>query len=186
MTLTDVGPIFAQMGFEKFKQAILHICWKCQNPSDLGSVKLNKILLYSDFYNFALEGKSITGESYVKRQHGPVPKRILIAVADLERDGLLAVRKSAAPYQPTEYFARARPTLTEFTPDEVSLLDDMIDWIVHEHTASSISKLSHDAAWEVAANGEEIPLHALLATSQCTPNQADIDWAIETIKAAAA
>ena len=61
----------------KLKALIHYICYQCHDPSVLGATNLNKILWYSDVIAFARAGASITGETYVKQQFGPVPRHIL-------------------------------------------------------------------------------------------------------------
>ena len=62
---------------EKYKAAVHYIIASCDDPIKLGSIKLNKILFYSDSDMFFNTGKSITNDEYIKRQFGPVPKNIL-------------------------------------------------------------------------------------------------------------
>ena len=58
------------------------------------------------------------------------------------------------------------------------LVDFWINEISKNHTARSISELSHDYGWEVAKNGELLPLKAYLAKRIRPPELKDeIDWA---------
>ena len=72
------------LDWAKFKSAVHYICDKASSdPSVLGAIKLNKVLWYSDVINYLITGKPITGETYIKRQHGPVPKDIIRAIDEL-------------------------------------------------------------------------------------------------------
>jgi hypothetical protein len=57
----------------------------------------------------------------------------------------------------------------------------LVDWwikhVAEEHTATSISDLSHNYAWNIAAMGEEIPLHAVFADRVRSPNDEELEWA---------
>jgi uncharacterized phage-associated protein len=76
--------------WEKFKALVHYVCDKAEDPSVLGSVKLNKVLWYSDSICYMVSGESITGETYVKRQHGPVPRHVVKAVNELVSEGKIA------------------------------------------------------------------------------------------------
>ena len=49
---------------------IAHIA---SSESDIYKTKLNKLLFYSDFINYYLNGTSISGAKYVHLPYGPVP-----------------------------------------------------------------------------------------------------------------
>jgi Protein of unknown function (DUF4065) len=54
----------------RLEEAVLFICSTCLPEHQLGAVKLNKILYYSDMLHCAQTGRSITGATYVKRDTG--------------------------------------------------------------------------------------------------------------------
>jgi hypothetical protein len=65
-----------------------------------------------------------------------------------------------------------------FSADELALIDWWIKTIAEKHTATSISELSHDYGWEVAAMGEALPVHAYLARRIRDPKTAEeLEWA---------
>ena len=80
---------------EKYKAAVHYIIASCDDPIKLGSIKLNKILFYSDSDMFFNTGKSITNDEYIKRQFGPVPKNILEILKELEDEKKIAIQKCA-------------------------------------------------------------------------------------------
>jgi len=57
---------------KKFINCILFFA-KRTNPKKLGILKLNKLLYYADFKHYKKYGRSITGDVYIKMEHGPVP-----------------------------------------------------------------------------------------------------------------
>ena len=166
----------------KFKELVHYVCDQCiENPGKLGAIKLNKILWNSDVFSYVLTGQPITPEEYIKRQFGPVPKQILRALQELESERKIQVRKiTENGYSHTLYLS-----LTEagapFDADQIDLIDDVIDWIVNDHTASSISALSHNEAWEAVRIGETIPHCAVFASSPAEINENDIAWAEQVI-----
>jgi hypothetical protein len=162
----------------KLKALVHYICYKCHDPSVLGATKLNKILWYSDVIAFAQTGKPITPETYTKQQFGPVPKHILKIVEELADQKDLAVREvDYHDYPKKEFIALTKPDISKFTPEEISLVDDVIDVVCHKHTATSISMASHDTIWELAEIGEELPLYAALASDLGEITAADVKWA---------
>ena len=161
----------------KLKNLVLYICTKCE-PKELGSTKLNKVLWYADTSAYTYRGTPITGETYVKRQYGPVPKHILSILTDLEESKQIVTRNvDYFGHDKKEFFALKKPDLSEFTGEEVSLIDTMIEIICRENTAKAISDASHDRIWELADIGEEIPYHAVLASHDGEIDDEDVKWA---------
>src|SRR6266436_422053 len=106
---------------EKFKSLVHYICWRCSDPTKLGAVKLNKALWRADFRAYLELGEPVTGETYVKRQYGPVPSDILQALRELKDEGKLSIRDvEFYEKEKKEFFALTRPDLSTFDPEEVS------------------------------------------------------------------
>jgi hypothetical protein len=167
----------------KFNNLVHYICHQCEDTATLGATKLNKVLWFSDLYSYLMFGKPITGEKYVKRQHGPVPAHILRAIEKLEYDKKIVTRDSKYfGYNKRDYVSIKKPVLSEFNADEISLVGDMIDIICANHTACSISLTSHDKIWELAEIGEEIPYNTVFASHLGEINEEDIAWAQEQLE----
>jgi hypothetical protein len=116
----------------------------------LGAVKLNKVLWRTDFRAYLELGEPVTGATYVKRQYGPVPSVILPVLRELADEGKLSIRDVDYFEKPKkEFFALTRPDLSAFTADEMSLIDEAIEYVTEKHTARSISEESHDRIWEL-------------------------------------
>lgn len=163
---------------KRMKGLVLYICSLARDPSVLGATKLNKILWYSDAMSYCMFGESITGETYIKRQFGPVPKHIVDVIEELETEKKIAVRREPFyGYPKVEFFALSKQDLSEFSPEEISLIDDIANTIFFNHTASSIFALSHDGIWESAQIGEEIPPYAFMASQLGEITEKDMEWA---------
>jgi hypothetical protein len=161
---------------EKFSEAVHYICSK-SDVDKLGAIKLNKILWFSDTLNFLVEGESITGEDYIKRQFGPVPKHILTVLEELEITGKLCINdKTLYGLTKKEYLSIEQPKLNLLLSHEISIIDDMIDRIGDGHTAHSISELTHDEIWEMADIGEVIPYETVLVATLGEIDETDIEW----------
>ncbi len=165
------------INFEKFKALVHYICWRCEDPTKLGAVKLNKALWRADFKAYLELGEPVTGASYVKRQYGPVPSAILPALRELKDEGKLSIRDvEFYEKEKREFFALERPDLTPFTANEISLIDEAIEYVTEKHTARSISEESHDRIWELARIGEEIPYYTVFS-KPAEITEDDIEWA---------
>ncbi len=69
-----------------------------------------------------------------------------------------------------------------FTAEQISLVDRVVYAICFNHTAASISQLSHDRVWKAAAIGEEIPLAAgAFAGNVGEIDEHDMAWAAAEI-----
>jgi hypothetical protein len=149
---------------DKFKSLVHYVCWRCEDPDSLGSVKLNKILWLSDFRAYYETQQAITGARYVKRQYGPVPSNIKPVLRELEAEGALSVKeKPFHGYTKTEFVVHRDPDTSRFSAAELGLVERMIQFVLYEHTAKSISEMSHDHIWHTAEEGEEIPYYTIFS-----------------------
>jgi hypothetical protein len=169
---------------QKFKAMVHYIVASCDDPHRLGATKLNKICWFADTLAFRLTGEPITRARYVKRAKGPVPRDVLLALKQLEDDGKIKVRHSDHPVYKTRLFINLEDADTSmFSQTECSVLDTVIGTICNQHTASTISDLTHDRIWEAANEGEELPLWVSLA-GQAGPITDDVlKWADSVIQA---
>ncbi len=167
---------------KKLRALVHYVCSKCPNRNLLGATKLNKILWYSDAIALQHYGTPITGETYIKRQFGPVPKHILKVIDQLETDKALAIKSSPFHrYEKREYVSLKEPDISIFSPEEISLIDDVIHLICYRHTANSISLATHDRIWELAEIGEDIPLETVFSSSLDEVTESDVQWAKQAL-----
>lgn len=171
---------------DKFERLVHYVCQKAHNPEILGATKLNKILWLADMYAYMHWGNPITGERYIKRQYGPVPEHILSALDALKAKGAI-VWRDADYYgrQKREYVALCPSDVTEFSAEEISLVDEVFNYICHNHTARSISDMSHNVIWKIANIGEAIPYETVFAVHQGEIDEVDIAWAKDLLGDAA-
>lgn len=148
------------LNFDKFKRAVHYIIWKAGNRKGFGATKLNKVLWFADARMYVMHKHSITGATYIREKYGPVPKPFIPAREELKKAGIVEVWKDD---RQTRFRAKAAPDMTLFSTEETRLLDQWIETIDKEHTATSISDKTHDYGWQIAVEGEEIPLIAILA-----------------------
>ncbi len=172
----------ARFSQKKFDNMVLYVAKKVPQ-AQLGAVKLNKIIYYADMIAYMQLGKSITGETYLKRQFGPVPKHILGSIERLEARGALRVQESSIfGLQKRDYIPLAEPDISSFSAKELALIDDVANFIAENHTAMSISDVSHTAIWELAEIGEDLPYYTFLVGSLGEIDENDVKWAYQTYK----
>jgi hypothetical protein len=171
---------------EKFKALVHYVCDKASDPSVLGAVKLNKVLWYSDSIHYMVYGESITGETYIKRQHGPVPRHIVGVVSELVSERKIARgRVDHFGFVKTEFIAIADPIVKDFTADQIDLVNEAFEHVCIRHTARSISEETHGVIWKIAEMGEELPLATIFASDVGEIDETDLEWANEKLKIAA-
>jgi hypothetical protein len=176
-TATTGEPPEVQLDREKLKDVVHYICDRCP-PSDLGNVKLHKILYFADMLHFNDTAQPLTGVEYVKQPFGPTARHLTWAVAELEREGRLGVsQRSYYGFTKRDYTSLAPPVRARLTNLQVQLLDHVIDFVC-ARTAREISELSHNAAWEAARIGEVLPYYTVMGWEPGELTDDDIAWAV--------
>ena len=165
-----------QFDREKMRAVILHACHTCE-PSELGAVKLNKVLYYLDMLCYVDTRNAVTGATYRKRPNGPTSDQLLFQLRDMVRAGDIEVRDvDYHGFIKKEYRALTPEPTHILNDDEIALLDEVIDFVCRHNTAKSISDFSHSLPWEIVQMGGVIPYHTamLLLPSQPSPEAIEI------------
>jgi|ERR1700733_5878693 len=163
-----------QFNSDKFGRALHYIVWKAGNRPGFGATKLNKVLWFADARVYVLHRGYMTGATYIREKHGPVPKQLVPIRTALEKAGIIEVWTDRGQ---TRFRTKTRPDMSIFSADEMKAIDFWIDEIDKEHTAASISEKTHDYGWDIAKMGEEIPLYAFLAERVRHPEGDELEWA---------
>lgn len=152
---------------KKFKELILYISWKSETDESFGAIKLNKILFFADFMAYARYGKSISGQEYQKLLHGPAPRRLVPVRRELEESGDLAIRiHNFFGQSQKKTFALRMAELGLFSPDEIALVDEVIEEC-QKWNGKDVSDVSHNfVGWRVVGKGETIPYKTALIGSR--------------------
>lgn len=164
----------------KFKRLVHYIAWRAGKRDWFGVTKLNKVLWFVDARAYTLTGQSITGETYTRGEFGPVPKHIMPVRKELESEGAI---KTFPESSIVRLVALVPADKGWFSEGELQTIDWWIDHIDQDHTAKSISEESHDYAWEIAKEGEELPLFAYRVARIKEPSEEDIRRYKERAKA---
>lgn len=171
---------------EKFKELLLYISHKNRDNPNFGAVVLNKILYYCDFGYYAFTGKSITGETYIRKERGAVPKHLLGIREQLVKEGKLKIEtiNRFGNDQIRTVPIEDSPTFDALSDKEQQFADLIIERI-KPMTAQTISEIAHrELSWNILSNGEEVPYCTIfLRHAHVNPIPKDaMIWAREVIK----
>jgi hypothetical protein len=165
-----------QFDREKLKAVILYACNRCK-ASELGAVKLHKVLYFSDMLYYADVGTPLTGATYRKRPHGPTCDELLPVLRELEKSGAIAVREvDYFGYRKKEYLAQAPAETERLNPVALELLDEVIEFVCRGNTAKTISEYSHNRAWEMAEFGDVLSYNSVfqIFPAEISPEVMDV------------
>ncbi len=174
---------------DKLKALVHYVCRRALGSDPFDKTRLNKILFYSDTEAYLALGGPITGEVYVKHQYGPVASHFDEVIEELEAEKALAVVEpsgvhaySGEPHARQHYVALRKPTLQDFSADEISIVDECIQVVCRKDAAQPISDHAHDLAWKSAHIGEELPYFTVFSRliGEVTPS--DTKWAGNQLK----
>ncbi len=146
----------------RMKELILYVasyCHKAGVLGNLGAVKLNKILFYSDFGAYLKLGQPITGHEYFALNFGPALKRMRPIQEEMTTSGDLRIEKAdvGAGRSQHIFIPYRAPNLSMFSADEISLVDQCINRFILK-SASDVSGESHELlGWGLAELEEVIP-----------------------------
>ena len=163
----------------KFKELVLYISRRFQGDPAFGVVKLNKLLLFSDFYAYSVTGESITGAEYIKLPHGPAPKYMPAIREEMEKAGdIVVVRRELFGYSLEQTIARRDPDLSQFSGSELWFVDAALTEFAND-SATNLSELSHRLpGWQMATLKETIPYETTFVSGE-PPMPEDEKWALE-------
>lgn len=153
-------------GQSRLRELILYIADKCLDDPTYGSVKLSKILYFSDFLSYARTGKPITGVPYVRMDRGYVPKPFLDLRDEMETEGDIVVAQNRYGSFPQKRIVARKPAnLEKFSARDIALIDSIIQWLWGK-TARDISAMSHDRAWKATDDKALIPYEAVFISDE--------------------
>ncbi|MBI4471231.1 MAG: SocA family protein [Acidobacteria bacterium] len=138
------------------QQVILFFLERINNVH-LGRTKLMKLLYYVDFDHYELYGKSVTGATYRKLPHGPVPQQAKKLIGDMAAKGLVQeVKAKRAVHAQHRLLTQAKFNPSMFSGDEMQTLERVArEW--ENCTGAQIEAASHaEAPWLATKDGKVI------------------------------
>jgi hypothetical protein len=142
----------------KFTELLLYVAARLIGDPAYGSIKLNKVLFFSDFFHYANYGKPITGAEYVKHPLGPAPRGIVQIQNELiaSGDADLAMAQNGARAQKM-LFPKREANVAMFSGTEIAQVEHILN-ALSDVTGMQASNLSHTMlAWQITPEREVIP-----------------------------
>lgn len=151
----------------KLEELILYISDRLSDDPRFGDTKLNKVLFYSDFTAYARLGSPITSHRYKKQVWGPVVHALLPVRERMEQNRDCVVRKrQVVTHTQTVTVPLREADLSLFRPEEISIVDEMIETI-RPFRAKEISDLSHNFyGWKLVDIGDDIPYETVFLSDR--------------------
>lgn len=150
-------------GTDKLRELVLYVCTASEGDEAFGSVKLNKLLFYSDFLTYLRYGAPITGQEYQKLKNGPAPRLMLPLLNDMKASEQLAIAERSYFGHPQKRPVALREAdLSQFSAQEIATVNQVLRTFQRQN-GTEISELSHNfPGWQLADEGETIPYSSVL------------------------
>ncbi len=175
------------MNIAKYESVAHYIIYAARNAPEhkkIGYTKLNKMLYYSDFLSYFKYKKPITGDSYIRKQHGPVPEKIEMIVGNLKKNGKIIEIPQIfeSGHQRKKLLPMSEPDLENIDKTALPIIHEMIESLI-DFSAQEISQFSHDIVWKSFKMGEKIPYYmSYIVFGCCDVNDSDMLWAHDVFK----
>lgn len=143
----------------KLRETILCILEHSAGDEFMSRTKLYKLLFFVDFHWYAESGESMTGSTYLRRKHGPVPRGW--PLEELEGDIIVTVERDLHGKTQKHPIAKRPADVSVLSQAEINHIDEIISRFSH-FNATEVSEESHRyVGWKIADDGEEIPYESI-------------------------
>lgn len=142
---------------EKFKNMLLYVLEKCAGKPNVGETVLYKLLYFIDFNYYEIYEEQLSGATYRKLEHGPVPHRIDKILEQMKNDGLLKQLDTIYfGFPQKRYLPLEKPDLTKLKASETDVIDKTLDQL-SDMNARGIAEYSHnDIPWKATKDNDVI------------------------------
>lgn len=175
----------------KYDKAINSILFSI---SKLGGVtdmhKLCKILYFADQRHLSIYGRSITGDTYIAMQFGPVPSCIDDILKALRGDSFFSSSNEIGPLRKcltfeNRYMIRAlqSPDMDELSKSDIECLNYAVN-ICKDKSFSELTQFSHGLAWSNTRRDREMSVKDILR--EMGDDEAYVDYIADCQKTQAA
>jgi len=137
---------------------LLYLCHKAEKAGQhLSFMQIAKLLFYADKIHLKRYGRPITGDIYIKMEHGPNPSSIYDYLKDVRsrhslRDEFIQVKlEPNLPHAPIPYISPLKDTdMSVFSDSDLEILEEV--FVKYGNmTAKQLRELSHrEKAWQEA------------------------------------
>jgi uncharacterized phage-associated protein len=150
----------------KLRELILFVVERCADEQ-VGDVRINKVLFFSDAFALQQLGKPITGAAYQKLPLGPALRAFVPLRNEMVRDGDVAV-EMVGKRRVTR--ALRKPDLRRFLEAEIKLVEHVVE-LFRAYSANGLSDMSHvlSPGWNLVEMKEDIPLQSQMISQEAVP-----------------
>lgn len=156
MSYGNINTTMAKINQKKYKNAVLFFAKKIQNGT-LGKLKMMKLLYFLDFDFFEKNGRSITGDEYLRFENGPVPRMGEKILKEMNgKEIKITKRKVAEGYNDQQHIeALAEFDVNVFEKEELLMLEEIASkW--EKFTGTEMKNASHGEAPWIATKPDDI------------------------------
>jgi hypothetical protein len=163
MTMIGKGDRLPKFNAKRFDELVLYIAERTKDDKNFGSIKLAKVLFYSDLEAYRELGAPITGAEYQKWEYGPYPPKLEASRQMLKSAGRARPVKGGSYKADRLIPTRVRPADLQavgISSEQTAIVDA---WIVRVErgSANEISEASHDhPGYQMVDENEAIPYQA--------------------------
>lgn len=128
----------------------------------LGEIQLRKALVMTDIFNESFYGEGLTGATYIKYTHGPIPDHdSWLKIQSMLWDGTLYLKEEpVGTWTKHAYYTKADPDYQAFTGEQIAFIQAAARF-AKKNSASMLSKMTHDEVYNNTPFGEVIPLSSM-------------------------
>jgi len=140
----------------------------------LGEIQLRKALVIIDVLNQSFYGKGLTGATYIKYPHGPVPDDNSWQVLQflLKEGGIYRIEEPVGTWTKHAYYSKADPDYKAFTEDQITFIKSAA-LFAKRNSARGLSQITHDDVYNKTPMGKEIPLSSMYTIRIKAPRKLD-------------
>lgn len=147
----------------KFTEMVLYLAERLRADGAGGATKLNTVLFFAEFSHVRRTGKAISGTSFEKLEHGPVPRRLQPVCESLVGAGSAEVVNDEVLGRPMSRLLPLRKAdLTQFTSDELATIDAVLSDLDGMTETQLNDRLRSEAGWRLVEFNDTIPYEAAL------------------------
>lgn len=152
--------------YERSINSLLYSLSKLGGKTDMH--KLCKILYFADQKHLSEYGRSITGDTYIAMQYGPVPSCVDDILKALRGDGFFSDNEEIENLRKSLHFenrfmiaSTAKPDLEELSVSDIECLDYAIE-LCRNKSFQELTNFSHGLAWGNTMRDREISVKDIL------------------------
>lgn len=170
--------------YDRAVNSLLYSLKKMGGRTDMH--KLCKILYFADQRHLSKYGRSITGDTYIAMQFGPVPSYVDDILKALRGDSFFSSSHEIEPLKECMVFdnrfvvrALKEPDMDELSISDVECLDYSID-ICKDKSFSELTAFSHGLAWSNTQRDRAISVKDILR--EAGDEEAYVEYIADNLK----